>query len=63
MTVNNRGFMTEQVTVRLTNDLLDRVDLLASDALHARGSWIRTAILEKVRKEEMTSASQIRPTH
>ena len=57
MTVNNRGFMTEQVTVRLTNDLLDRVDLLASDTLHVRGSWIRTAILEKVRKEEQQSVS------
>ena len=44
--------MNHQVTVRLTSDLLERVDLLCDDAVQTRGSWIRTAVLEKVRKEE-----------
>ena len=59
----NTHQMNHQVTVRMTSDLLERVDRLSSNDLLARGSWIRTAILEKVRKEEMTSTSQMRPTH
>jgi len=52
MTTKTRGFMNNQVTVRFTGDLLDRVDRLADDAITSRGSWIRTAVLEKLRNEE-----------
>ncbi len=48
----NTHQMNHQVTVRLTSDLLERVDRLSSNDLLPRGSWIRTAILEKVRREE-----------
>jgi len=41
-----------QVTVRLTTDLLDRVNYICEDKMIPRGGLLRAWILEKVREEE-----------
>ena len=52
MTTEQRLVFNEQVTVRMPNDLVERVDSLAHHEMQTRGAWLRTAILEKVRSEE-----------
>ena len=53
-------FMNEQVTVRMPNDLLSRVDRLAENEYQTRGAWMRAAIAEKVRKEERKRDEEFR---
>ena len=48
----DRPIYSSQVTARLTNDLIDRVDHIAEDKMIPRGAWIRNAILKCVREEE-----------
>ncbi len=48
----DRPIYSHQVTARLTNDLIDRVDHIAEDKMIPRGAWIRNAILKCVREEE-----------
>ena len=48
----DKPIYSNQVTARLTNDLLDRVDMLAENKMIPRGAWIRNAILKCVREEE-----------
>ena len=48
----HRRFMNEQVTVRMPNNLLSRVDRLAESGYQTRGAWMRSAVLEKARREE-----------
>ncbi len=43
-----------QITARFTGDLVNRVDRLAEDRLMTRGAWVRSAVLDAVRKEEQT---------
>jgi predicted transcriptional regulator len=52
MTTEQRLVFNEQITVRMPNVLLNRVDSLAKHDHQTRGAWLRTAILEKVRSEE-----------
>tara|TARA_R110002095_G_scaffold1141_3_gene5418 strand:- start:1359 stop:1577 length:219 start_codon:yes stop_codon:yes gene_type:complete len=52
MTTEQRLVFNEQVTVRMPNDLVERIDSLARHDHQTRGAWLRTAILEKVRSEE-----------
>ena len=47
-----RPIMNEQVTVRLTNDLLARVDAIANSELLPRGCKIRSWVQKCVRDEE-----------
>jgi len=44
--------MNEQVTIRLTNDLLARVDAIANAELLPRGCKIRSWVQKCVRDEE-----------
>ncbi len=48
----DRPIYSSQVTARLTNDLIDRVDHIAEGKMIPRGAWIRNAILKCVREEE-----------
>lgn len=48
----DRPIYSHQVTARLTNDLIARVDHIAEDKMIPRGAWIRNAILKCVREEE-----------
>ncbi len=52
MDINRRPFMNNQVTIRMTGDLLRRVDRLAEDAIQTRGAWVRSAVVDRVRSEE-----------
>ena len=47
-----RPIMNEQVTIRLTNDLLARVDAIANSELLPRGCKIRQWVLKSVRDQE-----------
>ena len=58
---DHRRFMNEQVTVRMPNNLLSRVDRLAESGYQKRGAWMRSAVLERVRGED--SESPRTPTH
>lgn len=51
-TEKNRLFMNDQVTIRMPLDLRNRADRLATDAFQTRGAWMRSAVLEKVRRDE-----------
>lgn len=48
----DRPIYSHQVTARLTNDLIDRVDHIAENKMIPRGVWIRNAILRCVKEEE-----------
>ncbi len=52
MDIDRRPFMNNQVTIRMTGDLLRRVDRLAEDAIQTRGAWVRSAVVDRVRSEE-----------
>ena len=41
-----------QITARLTNDLVERLDRIADEKIMTRGALMRTMILEQVRAEE-----------
>ena len=41
-----------QITARLTNDLVERLDRIADEKMRTRGALMRTMILEQVRAEE-----------
>ena len=47
-----RPIMNEQVTMRLTNDLLARVDAIANSEQFPRGCKIRQWVLKSVRAQE-----------
>lgn len=47
-----RPIMNEQVTIRLTNDLLARVDAIANSELLPRGCKIRSWVQKCVKDEE-----------
>jgi predicted transcriptional regulator len=49
----DRPIYASQVTCRLTSDLVNRVDNIAESKMLSRGGWMRNAILEMVRKEEL----------
>ncbi len=57
MNTEQRQFFNEQVTIRMPNVLLNRVDSLAKHDHQTRGAWLRTAVLDRVRKEELTRSS------
>lgn len=42
----------QQITARLTSDLIRRLDTIADEKMMTRGALMRTMILEKVREEE-----------
>ena len=48
----DRPIYSKQVTARLTNDLVDRVDSISENKMIPRGVWIRNAILRCVHEEE-----------
>jgi len=52
----DKPIYSNQVTARLTNDLLDRVDILAESIMVSRGALIRHAILNFVREQEIKKA-------
>ena len=60
MTPRQKQFFNEQVTVRMPNNLLSRVDRLADYGFQTRGAWMRSAILEKVRNEEQFRTATIK---
>ena len=45
MPTEQRLLFNEQVTIRMPNVLLNRVDSLAQNAIQTRGAWLRTATL------------------
>ena len=59
MTIEQRQFFNEQVTIRMPNVLLNRVDSLARHDHQTRGAWLRTAVLDRVRKEESQKTPEI----
>ena len=59
MTIEQRQFFNEQVTIRMPNDLVGRVDSLARHDHQTRGAWLRTAVLDRVRKEESQRTPEV----
>ena len=53
----DKPIFNHQVTARFPNDLVDRVDRLAEDRLMTRGAWVRSAVLDAVRKEEQSKTA------
>ena len=60
ITTEQRLLFNEQVTIRMPNVLLNRVDSLAQNAIQTRGAWLRTAVLDKVRDEERIMSQRTR---
>ena len=52
MNIEQRMVFNEQVTIRMPNDLVGRIDSLARHDHQTRGAWLRKAVLDRVRKEE-----------
>jgi len=48
----DRPIYSSQVTARLTNDLLERLDNVATDKMIPRGAYIRNACLKSIREDE-----------
>ena len=59
ITTEQRLLFNEQVTIRMPNVLLNRVDSLAQNAIQTRGAWLRTAVLDRVRKEESQRTPEV----
>ena len=47
-----KNIYNQQITARLTNDLVNRVDVICEEKMLARGSVIRNWIQSAVRDEE-----------
>ena len=47
-----KNIYNQQITARLTNDLVNRVDVICEEKMLARGSVIRNWIQRAVRDEE-----------